>query len=95
MLHQRNGNALECAEFLEEIRYIQHYYTLLYRKRASLDDDARRNQRQEERIAHKQRRIGQSSTLFAASQAFISAVKEGPDYVCVCCNRLTYRKTVQ
>ena len=71
------------------------YYTLLYRKRASLDDDARGNQRQEERIAQKQRRIGQSSTLFEASQAFISAIKEGPDYVCVCCNRLMYRKTVQ
>ena len=67
---------------------------LLYRKRASLDDDARENQRQEERIAQKQR-IGQSSTLLEASQAFISAIKEGPDYVCVCCNRLMYRKTVQ
>ena len=71
------------------------YYTLLYRKRASLDDDARGNQRQEERIAQKQRRIVQSSTLFEAAQAFISAIKEGPDYVCVCCNRLMYRKTVQ
>ena len=67
----------------------------MYRKRASLDDDTRGNQRQEKRIAQKQRRIGQSSTLFAASQAFISAVKEGPDYICVCCNRLMYRKTVQ
>ena len=67
----------------------------MYRKRASLDDDARGNQHQEKRIAQKQRRIGQSSTLFAASQAFISAIKEGPDYICVCCNRLMYRKTVQ
>ena len=30
-----------------------------------------------------------------ASHAFVSATKEGPDYVCVCCNRLMYRKTVQ
>ena len=82
MLHQSNGNALECLYTIIDI------ITLLYRKRASLDDDARENQRQEERIAQKRRRIGQSSTLFEAFQAFISAIKEGPDYICVCCNRL-------
>ena len=32
-----------------------------------------------------------------ASHAFISATKDGPDYIilCVCCNRLMYCKTVQ
>ena len=30
-----------------------------------------------------------------ASHAFISAMKDGPDYICVSCNRLMYRKTVQ
>ena len=49
---------------------------------------------QEERVARKQRRCGQSSTLLT-SHSFTSAVQEGPDYVCVCCNRLMYRKTVQ
>ena len=34
-------------------------------------------------------------SLVEASHAFISATKEGPDYVCVSCNRLMYRKTVQ
>ena len=29
-----------------------------------------------------------------ASRAFISATKEGPDYVCVSCNRLMYRARV-
>ena len=32
--------------------------------------------------------------LLEASHAFTSAIKEGPDYVCVCCNQLMYRKTV-
>ena len=34
-------------------------------------------------------------SLMEASHAFISATNEGPDYVCVSCNRLMYRKTVQ
>lgn len=29
-----------------------------------------------------------------ASLNFLSAVQQGPDYVCTCCNRLMYRKTV-
>ena len=71
------------------------YTYLLYRKRASLDSDGQKNQRQQERVARKQRRVGQSSTPIKASNAFTLAVQEGPDYVCVCCNRLMYRKTVQ
>ena len=95
---QRNGSALECLyaiidNIIPELLIL--YLLYIYRKRASLDNDARENQRQEGRIAQKQRRIGQSCTVFEASQAFISAIKEGPDYVCVCCNRLMYRKTVQ
>ena len=34
-------------------------------------------------------------SLVEASHAFISGTKEGPDYVCVSCNGLMYRKTVQ
>ena len=30
----------------------------------------------------------------AISQVFITATKEGPDYICTCCHRLMYRKTV-
>ena len=37
-----------------------------------------------------------NTTLLEAPHAFTSesAIKEGPDYVCACCNRLMYRKTV-
>jgi hypothetical protein len=45
----------------------------------------------------KQSRMRQKSTpssVLQASQAFITATKEGPDYTCACCNRLMYRKTV-
>ena len=28
------------------------------------------------------------------SWCFLAAVKEGPDFVCTCCHRLMYRKTV-
>ena len=45
-------------------------------------------------LAQSQRRIRLNSTLLEASRAFTSAIKEGPDYVCVCCNRLMYHKTV-
>ena len=65
------------------------------RKRASLECSARENQCQQQRTAQRQRRTGQNSTLLEASHAFTSAIKDGPDYVCVCCNRLMYRKTVQ
>ena len=68
-------------------------YSLLYRKRALLDSDAKENQCQQESIARK-KRIGQSSTLLEALHAFTSAIKEGPDYIGVCCNRLMYRKTI-
>ena len=34
-------------------------------------------------------------SMMEASHAFISATKEGPDYVCVSCNWLMYCKTVQ
>ena len=53
--------------------------------------------REREEQAKKQCRIKQKSTpsnILQASQAFIAATKEGPDYTCVCCNRLMYRKTV-
>ena len=45
-------------------------------------------------LAQRQRRIRLNSMLLEASRAFTSAIKEGPDYVCVCCNRLMYHKTV-
>ena len=53
--------------------------------------------REKEAQAKKQCRTRQTSTphsVLQASQAFIAATKEGPDYTCVCCNRLMYRKTV-
>ena len=33
-------------------------------------------------------------TIAGASDTFIQACKDGLDYVCNCCNRLMYRKTV-
>ena len=35
-----------------------------------------------------------ANTIGSASEAFVQACKAGPDYVCDCCNRLMYRKTV-
>ena len=32
--------------------------------------------------------------IAGTSNTFIQACKDGPDYVCNCCNRLMYRKTV-
>ena len=53
--------------------------------------------KEKEAHAKKQHRIKQRSTpcsLLQASQAFIMATKEGPNYTCVRCNRLMYWKTV-
>ena len=53
--------------------------------------------REKEAQAKKQCRTKQRSTpsnVLQASQAFIAATKEGPDYTCVCCNRLMYRVKV-
>ena len=35
-----------------------------------------------------------TNMIGGASEAFVQACKAGPDYVCNCCNRLVYRKTV-
>ena len=55
-------------------------------------------EREREKVhAQKQYRIRRSCTPYTvlqASEAFSTAIKEGPDYICVCCNRLMYRKTV-
>ena len=53
--------------------------------------------RKKEAQAKKQSRLRQACTpsdIVQASEAFIRATREGPDYICVCCNRLMYRKTV-
>ena len=53
--------------------------------------------REKEAHAKKQNQIRWScspSTIIQASEAFIRATKEGPDYICVSCDRLMYRKTV-
>ena len=46
----------------------------------------------EESAAKKQRTTSQS--IEDASRSFTTAIKEGPDYVCTCCHRLMYRRTV-
>ena len=50
--------------------------------------------RKREAHAKKHSRIKQSSiplSVLQASEAFIMATREGPDYTCVSCNRLMYR----
>ena len=66
----------------------------MYRTRALLDNSARETQCHQQMLAQRQRRIRLNSMLLEASHAFTSVIKEGPDYVCVCCNRLMYHKTV-
>ena len=71
-----------------------------YRKREAQAMATKRQSaeyREREAQAKKQCRVRQRSTpnsILKASQSFIAATKEGPDYTCVCCNRLMYRKTV-
>ena len=71
-----------------------------YREREAQQKATKRQSseyREKEAQAKKQCRIKQRSTpsnVLQASQAFIAATKEGPDYTCVCCNHLMYRKTV-
>ena len=71
-----------------------------YREREAQQKATKRQSfeyREKEAQAKKQYRIKQKSTpsnVLKASQGFIAATKEGPDYTCVCCNRLMYRKTV-
>lgn len=50
----------------------------------------------EDSVARKQRRLRNvsSKTIEDAARSFAAAVKEGPDYVCTCCHRLMYHKTV-
>ena len=55
------------------------FWLRLIRKRISLDSNSTQTQ----------------VSLTEALCAFVSATKEGPDYVCVCCNRSMSRKTVQ
>ena len=53
-------------------------------------------QRQQESIARKQQRMKQhfaTQGIKETSRIFISTVKEGPDYICTCCNHLMYWKS--
>ena len=73
------------------------YVNLAFRKRELEDEEATETRRQEESAAKKQRRIQpkySAQSIQAISQLFIAATKEGPDYICTCCHRLMYRKTV-
>ena len=61
------------------------------------NEEASKEKRQQESAAKKQRRIRQNSrahSIEEISQLFMSATREGPDYICTCCHRLMYRKTV-
>ena len=56
----------------------------------SLEEKQERRQRAAQ-AARCQRKISIQNIL----QAFMSAIKEGPDYVCTCCHCHMYQKTVQ
>jgi DNA replication protein DnaC len=67
------------------------------RKRDSETEEATKKRKMQDSTATQQQRIKQQSAVQSiqeVSQVFISAVKEGPDYICACCHRLMYRKTV-
>ena len=60
-------------------------------------EQAKEKWRQQGSTAKQQQRIKEHSAIQSIeeiSQVFTSAVKEGPDYICTCCHRLMYRKTV-
>ena len=68
------------------------------RKRDSVTQAEKDTQTLKESTTRKQRRMSQRSgvpTMEKVSQSFIQAVSEGPDYICNCCHRLMYRKTVK
>ena len=61
------------------------------------NEEGSETRRQEESAAKKQRRIKQhcsAQSIEVISQVFITATKEGSDYICTCCHRLMYQKTV-
>lgn len=73
------------------------YFFSPQRKRESLSPEERDVKRLVESTAKRQHRIKKGSvslSVIDASRSFISAISEGPDYVCTCCHRLMYRKTV-
>ena len=73
------------------------YVNLAFRKSKLEDEQATETRRQGESAAKKQRRIQpkcSAQSIQAISELFIAATKEGPDYICTCCHRLMYRKTV-
>ena len=73
------------------------YVTFVFRKRELETEEASEKRRELESTVKKQRRNRQNSSaqsIEEISQLFMSATKEGPDYICTCCHRLMYRKTV-
>ena len=69
------------------------YVIHAFRNRELEDEKATKTRRQEECAAKKRRRI-RAQSIQAISRLFITATKGGPDYICACCHRLMYRKTV-
>ena len=55
---------------------------------------SRKHDLETEQVKAKRRQQESIQRIEEISQVFTSAVKEGPDYICTCCHRLMYRKTV-
>ena len=68
------------------------------RKRDSVTQAEKDTQTLKESTTRKQRRMSQRSgvpTMEKVSQSFTQAISEGPDFICNCCHRLMYKKTVK
>jgi hypothetical protein len=68
-----------------------------YRKRDSQtpeERDLQQLQQTEAKRQHRSRKASVPQSVQDASHSFLLAVREGPDYICTCCHRLMYRKTV-
>ena len=63
------------------------------KKRALASHDETSQQRSKNKTAMSKKRA-LSVTLDKAIDAFLSKTKNGPEFVCVCCNRMMYRQTV-
>ena len=70
-----------------------HYWYLLFQTRKHKTEQAKATRRPREYSKEMAKHLGTQS-IEETSWIFTSAVKEGSDYTCTCCNHLMYRKTV-
>ena len=65
------------------------------RQRRNAEGEEEASERKKKERERKRRsRIAERYAVEEAITAFLNKVKTGPEYVCTCCHRLMYRKTV-